>query len=58
MIHLQVGHARIEGLEIDGSDITNATSLRGIAVQNGLSNVGDIRVDSSIIHDISTTGAR
>lgn len=55
IVNLDVGHVRVEGLEIDGSGVTNAQYVRGVRVQQGLSNVGDIRIDSSIIHDLHTT---
>jgi hypothetical protein len=55
IINLDTGYVRIEGLEIDGSGVTNALFVRGIRVRDGLVNVGDIRIDSNIIHDLHTT---
>ena len=55
VIYLRTGYVRIEGLEIDGSGYTNAWYVRGIIVLRDLSNVGDIRIDSMIIHDLHTT---
>ena len=55
IVNLNSAYVRIEGLEIDGSGITASQAVRGINVQAGLSNVGDIRIDSSIIHDLHTT---
>ena len=56
VINLNAAYVRLEGLEIDGSGLSNATWLRGIAVQKDLPNVGDIRIDGSIVHDIHTRG--
>jgi outer membrane protein assembly factor BamB len=55
IIHLRTPYARVEGLEIDGSGLSNATYVRGVRVLQGLSNTGDIRVDSTIVHDLHTT---
>ena len=55
IVNLNTGYARVEGLEIDGSGVTASQAIRGITIQNGLSNVGDIRIDSCIIHDLHTT---
>ncbi len=55
IVNLNVGYARVEGLEIDGSGVTASQAVRGITVQSGLSNVGDIRIDSMVIHDLHTT---
>ena len=55
ILNLGVGYVRVEGIEVDGSGVTGAQFVRGISVANGLSNVGDIRIDSSIIHDLHTT---
>jgi hypothetical protein len=57
IIYLQIPYVRIEGIEIDGSGITNATYTSGIRVLKGMTNVGDIRIDSMIIHDLSTSSA-
>jgi hypothetical protein len=54
VIDFQVPYVRIEGIEIDGSGLTNANWVRGVNVQLGMTNVGDIRVDSMIIHDLAT----
>jgi hypothetical protein len=54
IIHLKTEYVRIQGIEIDGSGLTNAESARGITVMQDLSNVGDIRIDSTIIHDLDT----
>ena len=55
IINLNTGYARIEGLEIDGSAVTSSQRVRGISVADGLSNAGDIRIDSCIIHGLHTT---
>jgi hypothetical protein len=55
IVVLRTGYVRIEGLEIDGSGLTNARLARGINVLAGLPNVGDIRIDSNVIHDLHTT---
>jgi hypothetical protein len=54
IIDLQVPYVRIEGIEIDGSGLTNAYYVRGILVMPNMTNVGDIRIDSTIIHDLAT----
>ena len=55
VINLDTGYVRVEGLEIDGSGLTNALYVRGIRVSTTLSNVGDIRMDGCVIHDLHTT---
>jgi hypothetical protein len=55
IVVLRTGYIRIEGLEIDGSGLTNARLVRGLNVLAGLPNVGDIRIDSNVIHDLHTT---
>ncbi len=55
IINVNVAYVRIEGLEIDGSGVTASQAVRGITIQNGLSNVGDIRIDSCVIHGLHTT---
>ncbi len=57
MVTLSVPYARVEGLELDGSNITNVRYARGVRVLQGLTNVGDIRIDSMLIHDLHTTQA-
>ena len=55
IIELNTGYIRVEGVEIDGAGLTNALFVRGIRIPDGLSNVGDIRIDSCVIHDLHTT---
>ncbi len=55
IVNLNTGYVRVEGLEIDGAGVTNAQFVRGIRVETGISNVGDIRIDSCVIHDLHTT---
>ena len=55
IINLNTGYIRIEGLEIDGTGVVASQAVRGINVQPGHPNVGDIRIDSIIIHDLHTT---
>ncbi|MFV2045108.1 MAG: right-handed parallel beta-helix repeat-containing protein, partial [Anaerolineales bacterium] len=55
IIYLKTGYVRIEGIEIDGSGLTNADYVRGITMLKNMSNVGDIRIDSTIIHDLHTS---
>ena len=54
IIYIKDEYFRFEGIEIDGSSLTNSLGVRGVFVQNGLTNIGDIRVDSCIIHDLET----
>jgi hypothetical protein len=57
VIDIQDDYVRIEGIEIDGSTITNGQSVSGIQTQN-ISLTNDIRIDKCLIYDItSTTGA-
>ena len=57
IVSLSVPYVRIEGLEIDGSNVTNARYVRGVNVLKNMTNVGDIRIDSMLIHDLHTTQA-
>jgi hypothetical protein len=54
IIHTKAEYTRIEGIEIDGSGLTDSTATRGILVLKGMGIVGDIRIDSCIIHDLAT----
>ncbi len=57
VIEIQEDYVRIEGIEIDGTTITNGQSVSGIQTNN-ISAASDIRIDKCLIHDItSTTGA-
>jgi hypothetical protein len=56
-IDIQEDYVRIEGIEIDGSTITNGQSVSGIQTVN-IAASSDIRIDKCLIHDFtSTTGA-
>ena len=55
IVNLDTGYIRVEGLEIDGSGVTNARYVRGIRVRDGLPATGDIRIDSCLIHGLHTT---
>ena len=55
ILNVNASYVRIEGLEIDGSGVSASQAVRGINIQAGLSNVGDVRIDSCVIHDLHTT---
>jgi len=57
ILGINTGYVRVEGLEIDGTGVTASQYVKGINIQQGLSNVGDIRIDSNLIHDLHTTAA-
>lgn len=55
IIFLRTEYVRIEGVELDGTGLSAARSVRGIGVAEDLANAGDIRISSNIIHDLHTT---
>jgi hypothetical protein len=55
VIHGFVNHLRIEGIEIDGSQITQAAGVLGIRIDASVSPSADIRIDKVIIHHITNS---
>ena len=49
------GYVRIEGIEIDGSNVTNAEAVRGIQVDDTGSAMEDVRISYCLIHDITNS---
>jgi hypothetical protein len=48
------GYVRIEGIEIDGSNVTNAKNIRGISVDDSDPGTAeDVRISHNLIHDIT-----
>ena len=50
-IYIRDDHVRIEGLEIDGSNLVNGSNTQGILVQDPAAG-SDIRISGNLIHDI------
>ena len=51
-------YVRIEGIELDGSGITNGESLDGIHISTSLDDVfNEIRIDKVLIHDLHSSSA-
>jgi uncharacterized membrane protein YgcG len=50
-------YVRVEGIEIDGSGVTDARSYRGLHVASAVTTTSDVRVDGLIIHDIHVTNS-
>jgi uncharacterized delta-60 repeat protein len=51
------GYVRIEGVEIDGSNVTGGEHLRGIMVNETDGTSQDVRISHNIIHDITNSTA-
>ena len=50
------GYVRLEGIEIDGSGLTNAENIRGIYINDPAPGTGeDVRISHSLIHDLVNT---
>ena len=54
-IYVGVGYVRIEGLEIDGSGLTNGGAIRGIMLNQDINPMDDVRISENLIHDITNT---
>ncbi len=54
-IYVGTGNVRIEGLEIDGTGLTNAGSVRGIMINRDGNPMADVRISHNLIHDITNT---
>ena len=48
------GYVRIEGIEIDGSNVTNTEFVRGIQADDGAAQQ-DVRISHSLIHDLTSS---
>ena len=49
------GYVRIDGIEIDGSNVTNAESVRGILVSDTVDAMEDNRISHCLIHDLTNS---
>ncbi len=52
IVALHEEYVRLEGLELDGSNVVNAKNFRGISVADTVSATSDVRMDRMIVHDI------
>ncbi len=48
-------YVRVDGIEVDGSGLTNAPALYGIYSANTLATTSDVRIDGCIVHDLHVT---
>ena len=55
LISNDTGYVRIEGIEIDGSNVTNAETLRGITLDDEDDTMEDNRISHCLIHDITNS---
>ncbi|MFC1610272.1 hypothetical protein ACFL6C_04890 [Myxococcota bacterium] len=55
VIQIRDDHVRLEGLEIDGSNVTNQQDTFGINVDGSVSASADIRYSHNIVHDITNS---
>ena len=55
LVSNDTGYVRIEGIEIDGSNVTNAETVRGIQVDDTDSTMEDNRISYCLIHDITNS---
>ena len=54
LVSTDTGYVRIEGLEIDGSNITDGENLRGLMANDSASSV-DVRFTYNLVHDIANS---
>jgi hypothetical protein len=54
VIRINDEHVRITGIEIDGSNVTNAREISGVNVAGALTVSADIQLDKLIIHDLQS----
>ena len=52
ILEINANYVRLEGLEIDGSGVTDVDNFYGIYITGG-SAASDIRIENSIIHDLT-----
>ena len=52
LISNDTGYVRIEGIEIDGSNVNNAETLRGITLDDEDDTMEDNRISHCLIHDL------
>ena len=55
LISNDTGYVRIEGIEIDGSNVTNGETLRGITLDDENDTMEDNRITHCLIHDITNS---
>ena len=55
VLYVFANYMRIEGIEIDGSQVTQAAGVLGIRIDQTIAPTADIRIDKVIIHDITNS---
>ena len=55
LLQIDEEYVRVEGIEIDGSTVTNARAYKGLQVTPNVSATSDVRIDGNIIHDLHVT---
>ena len=55
ILQLEADYSRVEGVEIDGSSITNGEGLFAVRVDNVSPLSSDLRFDSLLVHDFTNT---
>jgi hypothetical protein len=55
MVSTDNGYVRIEGIEIDGTNVTGGENMRGILVNDTTGTSEDVRISHNLIHDITNS---
>ena len=55
ILRINAEYVRIEGIEFDGSNVSNKTQLYGLRTGFTVTNPSDVRIDKVIVHDLTNS---
>ena len=55
LMQIDEEYVRVEGIEIDGTGVTNTRGYTALHVTSTLSTTSDVRIDGCIIHDVNVS---